>query len=177
MSLLATRHNAYRKQTTSLCKNHQKLSSCGFHPWAEHFFCTLPVCGNTRGNLRRLAKSSRKLHREARHVVGMPERGPGFPCGTLEELLTKGGEEPTGQNLPTGGWLRTAVRAFYSWDLGSPTILPLNIGRHLLGHVMLLNLLFSGSSKRIRKREMSINLSFLYLMSLKTDECFSHLEI
>lgn len=43
---------------------------------------------------------------------------------------------------------------------------PLNIGRHLLGHVMLLNLLFSGSSKSITQREMLTNLSHLYLMSL-----------
>ena len=163
------RHNAHRKQTTSLCKNHQETppGTCGCHPWAGTLPCTLPVYGNTTGNLRRLAEASRKLHREA--TCGRNAKmGPLVPLWDTEELLTKGGEEPTGQTLPARGMAEDSSQGLHSRDPGKPNYFcgSLNIGRHLLGHVMLLNLLFSGSSKRIRKREMSTNLSLLYLMSL-----------
>ena len=107
------RHNAHQKQTTSLCKNQQETppGTCGCHPWAGTLPCTLPMCGNTKGNLRRLAETSRKLHRGA--ACGRnAEMGLLAPPAGHWRTADKGGKEPTGRSCLLGWWVRTAVRAF-----------------------------------------------------------------
>ena len=77
------------------------------------------------------------------------------PLWDTEKLLTWG-KEAASQVLPTRGTGDNSTQGIRSPGPGKPNYFccSLNIGRHLLGHVMLLNLLFSGSSKRIRKKEM-----------------------
>lgn len=164
-----TRHNGHRKQTTSPCKNHQETlpGTCGCRPWAGTLPYTLPMYGKTTGSVRRQAENSKKLHR-APWSEECQRRGSWLPLQDTEKLLTKGVKGPTGQTLPTGGMGDDSTQGLNSLDPPKPNYFccPLNIGRHLLWHVMLLNFLSLGSSKRIRKREKVTDLSLSYLMNL-----------
>lgn len=94
------------------------------------------------------------------------------PTAGHRDTADQGVKEPTGQILPTRGTGDDSSQGLHTLDPTKPDYFccPLNIGRHLLGHAMLLNLLFSGLSKRIRRREMLTNLSLSYLMILRDCE-------
>ena len=46
--------------------------------------------------------------------------GPLVPLWDTEELLTKGGEEPTGQTLPARGMAEDSSQGLHSRDPGKP---------------------------------------------------------